>query len=136
MKGAKFRNEGFYSGYARCRFEPLAPSPHLIRGTSGYRLQINGHAVPWMCYCQQRYHWLIGTLVKQGVNVRHFSGKSRRIPRRKCQEISTALQRLRDNGYQGYERDRQLLDVDINFYAHCGGVRIHPWASYSEIFGY
>lgn len=137
MKGAQFKPYGFNGGYARARLEPLKPSEKFDRCNYAYRYRINGNSVPWMIYCQHRYHWLIGELVKQGVNVRHFTGKSKGIPVKKCKEISLALTRLRDKRLAAGEINRsidmQLLDVDINFFAHCGGVRIHDWSSFSDL---
>ena len=123
--GEKLKGLG-WDGYPRTRFEPSRPS-NQFPGVPDYGYLRKVKSGPaWMCYCQNRHDWLVRTLVMLGVNVQHFASGSQGIPRRKCEEIARALLRLKKEKPQ-YAQDKLLLDTDIKFYQHCGGVRIHDW---------
>ena len=126
LKGAQFKEKN-WDGWARTRFEPSRPSKQFPEVPCyGYMRIVKKGRSAWMCYCRPRHDWLVRTLVMLGVNVKCFASGSQVIPRRKCEEIARALMRLKKENPH-YSEDKLLLDNDIQFYQHCGGVRIHDW---------
>lgn len=114
----------------RTMWEPIKPGKRLPRPIFPYIRRINGHSHPWMAYCVYRSDWLMRTLVGLGVSVEHFKIGGT-VPRRKCLEIARALKKVR--GKQEDFQSEKLLNIDIRFFAHCGGLRIHDWKSTLEI---
>lgn len=125
----ELRENAWDRGWARARLEPMKPDKHYRRREyefGGYLRFVSGYKVPWMCYCVYRWDFLIRCLLRLGVDVQCLGPKSKGVSRKQCREIARALTRLRDEKpFQIYDWD--ILEHDINFWGHCGGVRIHPW---------
>lgn len=112
--------------YYRSRIEPVNPEDGFPSG-EGYLHPVKGHPVPWMCYCVYRYDWLIRSMIKRGISMEYFMPGSKEVPKEKCQEIARELRKMLSE--EDYEDDlsEELLKIDIKFYAHCGGLRLHEW---------
>jgi hypothetical protein len=88
-----------------------------------------------MSYCSTRYKWIVQTLAGMGVNTRCLYYPSKGISKRKCQQIARKLQEHFDKQVAcdgEFALDMELLQCDIEFYRHCGGVRIHEWRDICE----
>jgi len=126
LKNAHLKNQ--YSGYARTRFEPVKPHVDFpgMRQHHIYFWAAGKDKHGWLCLCQERYHWLLGQLVKLGVSIEHFGPDSKEIPESKCRDIASALEKLVGK-QRGYWADDWMLKIDIRFWRCCGGVCIHNW---------
>jgi hypothetical protein len=135
MIGEQFK--GRWQAEPRTQFQPVKtdekfhekfPSPVSY----GYLRMVPGHSHPWMAYCRYRHDWLLRVLAANGVDVRQFQPPSKKVTKGKCREIARVLERIRQEK-PGSIGEPLLLDHDIQFWGHCGGVRIHDWRSCREL---
>ena len=121
------------NGVYRCHLEAINPGNGFPDSSgSGYLKKVNGDNHPSMIYCRPRYDWLLRSAARHGVTVEHFAQKE--IPESKCQEIARALRKMFKTG--DFDDDwcgEELMKTDIAFWAHCGGVRVHPWQEVGKL---
>jgi hypothetical protein len=132
MKWDRLKRLSRFDGSLRANLEPIKPSPGCPRGNQGYAFRINGNKYCSMCYCRPRYDWLIRSLVGHGVSAEHFAQAE--IPEEKCQEIAAMLKKiLKAWDFEDNFCEPDIINTDIAFWSHCGGVRIHDWITYQEL---
>lgn len=131
VKNAHFM--GKFTGYPRTRWEPMEITdgfptagyqPYMVNPKDAYY----GRPV-WLCYCVVRYDWLIRTMAEMGVNTKCLGPKSRKVTKKQCRKIASALKEWGER--HPYNKDRMLI-ADIKFFRHCGGIKIHNWAKYNN----
>lgn len=133
MKWERLKRLSRHDGGIRAHLEPIKPTPGIPTSTNGYAFRFIGSKVCCMCYCRPRYDWIIRSMVKYGVSVEHFSQVE--IPEEKCLEIAKMLKKiLKDWGFEDDNYEPELINTDIAFWSNCGGVRVHDWLTYDELF--
>jgi hypothetical protein len=133
MIGEQFK--GRWQAEPRTQFQPIKTDKEFPpAGSDGYLRHVPGHKHPWMCYCKNRHDWLLLVLAANGVDVHQFLPPSKKVPKGKCREIARMLKRIRQEKPFSIG-EPLLLDHDIQFWGHCGGVRIHDWRSCRELLG-